>query len=502
MQRTSLTLSTLLLASLLLSSCSGVPNATTPPASGNATVNVTFTDTPPIGVSVLSFTVTLSGLTLNPSSGTPVNFTLSPNPLSVELTRLQSDSFLGATSAAVPSGTYSGVTVAVASSKMVVFNGSGATIATTCLNNTLCTLTPISAASVTYTFPTALSLATAQQTGIAIDFNLNNAITAALGVDFTLAGAVTATNLPHTGTPTGALDLIEDFTGTVTAYNPTTGSVTVTSGTRGTLTGTVGAATAYSDPRTICASAGVACLATGETISVDAALNPSGTLAINAVDFIDTTSVDVLEGVIYQVPGSATSFSMVLADKVVVTSANTSLTGAAAGDIVDLSWSPLPALPPTFFVDYAGTGMGTNFAGNVAYFAGASDSSVLFPGQTVMVTVTGATNVLSATSPPVNTISATATRILLRHSRFTATVYTAGGANPFTLTNTTLPPFFGSFGATNPTVQAFSNITNYDNVAGYASLASNDVVSLRALYLPKLGITASPMFFATKVRKH
>jgi hypothetical protein len=501
MQRSSFTLSTLLLASLLLASCSGVQNIPVPPASGNATVSVTFTDTPPAGVSVLSFTVTLSGLTLNPSSGTPVNFTLSPNPLSVELTRLQSDSFLASTSAAVPSGTYTGVTVAVASSKMVVFNSNAITTAG-CGALSLCTLTPTSAASVTYPFPTALSLATAQQTGIAIDFNLNNAITAALGVDFTLAGAVTATNLPHTGTPTGALDLIEDFTGTVTAYNPTTGSVTVTSGTRGTLTGTVGAATAYSDPRTICASAGVACLATGETISVDAALNPSGTLAINAVDFIDTTSVDVLEGVIYQVPGSATSFSMVLADKVVVTSANTSLTGAAAGDIVDLSWSPLPALPPTFFVDYAGTGMGTNFAGNVAYFAGASDSSVLFPGQTVMVTVTGATNVLSATSPPVNTISATATRILLRHSRFTATVNTAGGANPFTLTNTTLPPFFGSFGATNPTVQAFSNITNYDNVAGYASLASNDVVSLRALYIPKLGITASPMFFATKVRKH
>jgi hypothetical protein len=493
MKRTPLALSTILLAALLLASCSGVPNAVVPPAPGNATVSVTFTDTPPAGVSILSFTVTLSGLALNPASGTPVNFTLSPNPLSVELTRLQSDSFLGATSAAVPSGAYNSITVAVASSKIVFFNNSGSTIASTCLNNTLCTVTPISAATVTYTFPTALSLTTGQQTGVALDFNLNNAITAALGVDFTLAGAVTATNLPHTGTPASTLDLIEDFTGAVTAYNSSTGSLTVQSGTRGTLTGILGAGTLYYDPLTTCAALNSTCLAIGQTLSVNAGLNLDGTLAINSVDLIDSTSVDVLEGVIYQTPGTTTSFSMVLSDKVVVSSSNTALTGAAAGDTVNLSWSSAP----TFLVDSAGmtSAMQGSYSSQLSLFTGGTDSSVLFPGQTVMVTVTG------VTSPSAGVISATATRVLLRQSRFTASVNTVL-SNSFSLNNTTLPPFFGSFGATVPVVQVFSNVTSYDNVAGYASLASADVVSLRALYIQNSGMTTSPMFFATKVRKH
>ncbi|MBZ5528663.1 MAG: DUF4382 domain-containing protein [Acidobacteriia bacterium] len=489
MKRSPLALSTILLAALLLASCSGTHNTVTPPASGNATVSVTFTDTPPAGVSILSFTITLSGLALNPSSGAPVNFTLSPNPLSVELTRLQSDSFLGATSAAIPAGTYSGITVAVASSKIVFLNGTAAAIGS-CTAGSLCTVSPISAASVTYTFPAALSLTSGQQTGIALDFNLNNAITAALGVDFTVAGAVTATNLPHTGTPASTLDLIEDFTGTVTAYNSSTGSLTVQSGTRGTLTGIVGSGTLYHDPLATCVALNSTCLHTGQTLSVNAGLNLDGTLAIREVDLIDSTSVDVLEGTIYKTPGTTTSFSMVLSDKVVVTSSNTALTGAAAGDTVNLSWSAAP----TFAVDTAGMTLSSSFPSNLALFTGGADSSVLYPGQTVMVTVTGATASLGV-------VSATATRILLRHSRFTATVNTVL-SNSFSINAAALPPFFGSFGATIPLVEVFPNVTSYDNVAGSASLAAADVVSLRALYIQNPGMNSSPMFFATKVRKH
>lgn len=491
MKRNPVLLSLLCLAAVLLGSCSGLPTPVTPPGAGTATVSVTFTDTPPAGVSILSFTVTLSGLALNPATGTAVNFTLTPNPLSVELTRLQSDSFLGSVLATVPSGTYNSMSVAVASSSIVFFNASGAAIGA-CANNTLCTVAPISAATLTITTaPFPLTLVNGQQTGIAIDFDLNKAISATMGVDFTAAGAATASALPHTGTPASTLDLVEDFTGTVTAFSSATNSLTVQSGTRGTLTGLVSATTLYHDPLATCAALDATCLHTGQTLSVNAGLNSDGTLAIREVDLLDSASVDVLEGTVYQV-ASPTSFRMVLSDKVVVTTSNTSLTGAKAGDQVNISWSAAP----TFAVDTAGMPLAASFPANLALFTGGVDTSVLFPGQTVMVSVTGATTTSGV-------ISATGTRVLLRHSHITATVNGSVAANSFNIDAAALPPYFGAaaWGTTTPQVNVFSNLTGYDGVAGVTSLAATNVVSIRALYIQNSTLNAVPMFFATKVRK-
>lgn len=492
MKRNSVFLSLLGLAPVLLGSCSGLPKSSTPPAPGTATVSVTVTDTPPAGVSILSFTVTISGLALNPATGTPVNFTLTPNPLPIELTRLQSDSSLVAVSAAIPSGTYNSMTAAVASSSIVFFNGSNAAIGV-CASNTLCAAAPISAASVNITSaPFPLTLVSGQQTGIAIDFDLNKAISATMGVDFTVTGALTASALPHTGMPASTLDLVEDFTGTVTAFSSATNSLTVKSGTRGTLTGVIGANTLFHDPLNTCAALNSTCLKTGQTLSANAGLNLNGTLAIREVDLIDSASVDVLEGTVSKVNGT-TSFSMVLSDKVVVTTSNTSLTGAKAGDQVNISWS----VPPTFTVDTAGMPLAASFPANLALFTNGVDTSVLFPGQSVMVSVTGATTTSGV-------ISATGTRVLLRHSRITATVNGAVAPNSFNIDAAALPPYFGTatWGTTTPQVSVFSNLTSFDGVTSASGLAAPNVVSVRALYIQNAVKNAVPMFFATKVRKH
>ncbi|MBZ5701393.1 MAG: DUF4382 domain-containing protein [Acidobacteriia bacterium] len=250
----------LLTAALALSSCSGywynpgggTGGGGTPPPPPTATLNLTLQDAPPANTSILSFKLAITGVTLTPTAGAAVNLTPSPSPYVVELTRLASDSaFLG--SFTVPAGSYSSITVAVANPDITFVNQTAGTVSG-CLTNSVCEITPSAAGNLTVsTAPFPLTLSASGQSGLALDFHLNNALTATngnLGVDFTAAGVLTAATLPRTGTPTGTLDLLEDFTGTVTAVSAS--SITVQSGTRGTLTGALNSSTVYRDPLGTC----------------------------------------------------------------------------------------------------------------------------------------------------------------------------------------------------------------------------------------------------------
>jgi len=495
MKRNSLFLLVLSAIVLALSSCSGywynpgggTGGGGTPPPPPTATLNLTFQDAPPANTSIASFKVAITGVALNPAGGgSAVNLTLSPNPYVVELTRLASDSaFLG--SFTVPSGSYSSITVALGNPDITFANQSGGTV-TGCLTGSVCEITPAAAGNLTVsTAPFPLTLSANGQSGLALDFNLNNALTATggnLGVDFTAAGVLSAAALPRTGTAfaADALDLLEDFTGTVTAVSSS--SITVQSGTRGTLTGTLNSSTAYYDPLGTCVALDSTCLHTAQTLSVDAALNLNGSLTIRSVDLLDTTSVDEIEGtVVLTGPPPSTQFNLVLSDKVVA-SGNASLSSAVAGNIVLVTLSAAPA----FQVDTDGL---TIPPAPLSIFQGGSDTSVLFNGQTVMVRVTAA-----AGSSGAGDLTATVDRVLLRYTRTTAAVTGAVASPYFYLDATTLPPYFGILNTAQ--VQIFPNVTNYDGVNDVTGLAPGDIVSVRALYIK----SAAPPFLAAKVRKH
>src|SRR5258708_24295999 len=145
MNRTKALLLILLLASFSLAACSG---PLTPPCTGNcgggsATVSFTLVaDTLPANPSILSFKVTIVGITLTPTSGTAQTFT--PNPaLVVDLMRLESDTTFLGTLSKVPSGSYT-VQVSLSSPVMTFLNNTGSTITANgvpCLNNSVCTAT-------------------------------------------------------------------------------------------------------------------------------------------------------------------------------------------------------------------------------------------------------------------------------------------------------------------------------------------------------------------------
>jgi len=183
-------------------------------------------------------------------------------------------------------------------------------------------------------------------------------------------------------------------------------------------------------------------------------------------------------------PPPSTQFNLVLSDKVVA-SGNASLSSALAGNIVLVTLSATP----TYQVDTDGL---TIPPAALSFFQGGTDTSVLFNGQTVMVRVTAA-----AGSSGAGNLTATADRILLRYTRTTGTISTTSAPTYFTYDATTLPPYFNILLGT-AQVQVFPNVTNYDGVNDVNGLAAGDKVSVRALYIQ----SATPPFFAAKVRKH
>src|SRR6516164_5723199 len=208
-------------AVLTLTACT--TNCTT----SDAIVNVTLFDTPPTGVTVLSYSLPIVGISLTPSTGTPVSIYSPTTIVPTELTRLQTESALLAMGVQAPAGTYTAINVTLATSGGVFVNASSSVLNSTCAVGAVCLLS--GGAATTVSIPVKLTLNGGQTSWIGLDVNLNNAITtptaATVAVDFTQANTFTATTTPRVGTPSGAFDTIGDFIGTVTALSNT--SITV-----------------------------------------------------------------------------------------------------------------------------------------------------------------------------------------------------------------------------------------------------------------------------------
>src|ERR1700687_3718685 len=115
----------LLLLSVALVSCSGVPKTCTVNCGGGGTATLSMTITaapltPPPNTNLLSFIVDVNTITLTSSTGTNVNIPLNNTSFSVDLTKLQSDSAFLGTLATVPAGSYASITVSL-SSPVVTF---------------------------------------------------------------------------------------------------------------------------------------------------------------------------------------------------------------------------------------------------------------------------------------------------------------------------------------------------------------------------------------------
>ncbi|MGB4784423.1 MAG: hypothetical protein WAQ77_06895, partial [Candidatus Acidiferrum sp.] len=343
----------LLLASFSLAACSGPTTVCTVNCGGGGNATVSFTlvaDTLPANPSILSFKVTIVGITLTPTTGTAQTFT--PNPaLVVDLMRLQSDTAFLGTLTNVPSGSYT-VQVSLSSPVMTFLNDTGSPITAngvTCPNNSVCTATLTAVGTPTISSFT-FNATTSGLQGIEIDFKLNNAISLSSGtlsVNFNPSspnpGVFTAFTLPRTNANLGTnqLELIEDFTGVVGISGST---VTITSPTRGTLTAT-STSNSFFDPSpdgSVCPTpATINCVANNQIASVDAFLNTDGTLSLKEFEPLNATRQDFVEGTVYAV-NTPTQFAIAVTDKVQLAT-NSLIGGLNTGDLLTVN---IPAPKP------------------------------------------------------------------------------------------------------------------------------------------------------------
>ncbi len=491
----------LLSAILSLASCSGLPKSVgSGGGGGNSTLSLTMTDTPLAGTSILSFKVTVTGVSLTPSTGKAVSLTLNPTTPIVELTRLQSDSaFLGTST--VPSANYTSATVSFTSPDIVLVNQTnvaltGGTPAPCPVSAvTTCEFKPTTSGVITLTTaPFPLTLTPNQQTGLSLDFNLNNAITMTNGVvsvDFTQANVLTAATLPRTGTPTGALDLIEDFTGIITTISGN--SVTVHSDTRGNITAVANSSTTFNNLPVTCAAQNITCLLANQTVSIDASLNLDGTMTLLEADLLDNVSnvslkLDEVEGTVFSINQGTQRISLVLSDKTVV-SGNSLLTAASAGTVVVATLGATPA----FSVDTKGLSAVLASFNSIPF----ATLSNVFAGQTVRIQVLASP---APTAGPNSSVLVSTNSVVLRFSRVTGTISLQPASPFFSVSFVTLPSFLTTSSPLVPPniLVQISTQTNFDGVTDITRLSVGDSVSVRALYIPNF--TASP-FFAAKVRK-
>ena len=476
----------------ILSSCSGLNSGggcVTNCGPGTANLTITMYDTPPTGASVLSFTLPIAGISLTPTTGSPVSVPTSVS--SVEVTRLQSDSTVIVDAASVAAASYTAINVTIGpttATNNIFINTSGSTITSgtvSCTNGSVCTL-PVGAIF-TVTIPLSFTLANNANQWIGLDFNLNNAITAASGisVDFSQTAVLTATTTTRTGIPTGSVDTMEDFIGVVTVYTAGS-SITVQNNTTGvSLTAALTSTTEYDLAPvnySACTGTAVACVTVGSTVSIDTLVSSAGTFTATEVDVLDATGVDEVEGVIYPT-SNPNVFGMILADK--VSASSDPNLGASTTTI---GTSVLLTLNASDYVVDTKT-LSSQISLPVIGFSSSSD---LLAGQVVRAQI-------SSIAAGTNGITATANNMLLRYSRVSGTIGTISG-NVFNIMN--LPSYIYAFNPSlNPStvqVNTFQNLTAFDGVTGTSDTNFQGTAAIRALYLNS--ISAKYAFQAAKVR--
>lgn len=457
-----------ILAGVLVAGCGG--SYTAPPAAGpqTAMVNVSMTDAPPAGITVISFEVSLTGATLNPGN---VDLLGTKAPIRIEVKKLETENaFLSTTN--VTAGNYTSLNLTFANPELTFLNNTGATLAG-CANGAVCEIKPTG--TLTSTINGTFNVSAGSQSGILVDVNLNTLLSGTLGIDFGTTGAVSATT--QTRQAEGELEDVDDADGIV--KSPANNQFTLQTTDLGSLTVAVDNNTKFEDFES-CTAANFSCLKDGQSVEADLMLMSGGTFLARKIELHDDVAEaadDELDGVVFKID-SATQFEVVIIDE---------LRDVANVSVGDPATVMLASSGATFQVDTNGLTVPSALQGA---FEGAVDTSQLMPGQTVQLR-----KVSMSGGPAPSPVTITTNRVRLRMTRFTATVSGAPTGSNFNAG--TLPGIFTANGVTTIQVQTSSQ-TGFDNVSGVSGLADGNTVSLRGLLFKS---TPNPVLIADKVRK-
>ncbi len=452
--------------SLLLAGCGGSTTTSSSLTPGSVPVSLTIGDTPPSGVSVLSFEIEVTGAVLQQSGNT---VSLLNSPTDIELSNLQTGTTLLNTGGA-PAGTYQSIQVTFANAELTIQNNSGATIAG-CANGQVCELKPsISQATATYSgAPFPLTLTANSPTGLALDFNLDQSIQG----DLSISPSISFTQLQATSESEGEqLDHFDDLSGTVMAVG--NNQLTLQNASGKSFVIGVDSNTQYEDfGQSGCTASNFSCLAQNQNLEVSVGLMSGGALVAKEIQLEGDNNAEDLEGVVVSIT-SPTQFNMVVLDEI------PDITGIQVGNPITVTIQS----GATFQVD-------NNIQLNIPSTDGFASAADLMVGQEVQVRriSTGSTGTTVATD-----------QLTLKPSEITASVDAIQSSSAFTINN--LP---GLFINATPSVGQISVLTSsgttYEDVSGVGGLSSGDSVSVKGLLYKTVTTPEVPDLVAEQVRK-
>ncbi len=474
----------LLLVAIVLAGCGGGMSSTlTPSATNMAQVSLTIHDNPPMGVTVLSFEIEVTGAALQPSgssSSQPVSMLSEPQDIEIE--HLQTESALLA-SQSVPTGTYSGLMVTFANPRMTIQNQTGTplTLGTqTCSDQQVCEFAPkLNQSSVTVqsTPPFPINLAMNSPLVLKMDFNIDTSIQQS---DLSITPTITVVQLPppnSSGGNQGDEDM--ELIGQVASIVPPSTFI-IQSGMNGPSFTIATDTNTQFDFGTSCSAENFSCLQKGQTVKVDAKMKPDGSLLAFEVKFFQPPNEMSFAGAITSVDTG--SFKIVLFDEEFFGGGG-DMGSFSMGAPVTITLAP----QATFSVDTSGFMFPSGLN-----FASAAD---LMVGQEVRLHPTGA-----PTGTPPN-LMVTVDQVQLEPSFVTGTVTAVNTSNnPQTFTLGSLPSFFTNVGITSIQVDVLATTqfeTEEDQTfSGLSSFKSGDMVSVRG---PLFKTVTMPTMAAEKV---
>jgi hypothetical protein len=409
---------------------------------------MTVTDTPPNGVTVLFFQLSITGASLTPqttqgTSGTPVSLLSSTSPIPINVSQLQTAvAFLG--TANVPSGTYNSLSVTFANPELTIFNASDSNISSTCAVGSVCVLTETTSGplalsfSSSPTFPVALSAGS--PLAFKLDIHLDTVIQSDLSLNLDAPNGVTVSELsaPSSGAPIPGLGKL---TGTVQGVGSS--QFTLQSWGGRTFTIDVNSSTTYDNfPSSATCSVSAeafGCLAMGQVVNVTVTLQSDGTLLASEVDYVQPSNQQSVQG---NIIGLTTSNGNTIMDLIVQWNpSNSSSTSLPMGHHVRVT-------VPSSDVEYATNWNGFTFtapSGVTLSFASASDLQV---GQDVLVVVQGTVSSTDGSGGGGGFsgfgagASFTTNNITLESSQITGTVASQPNTTLLSFTLATMPGFF------------------------------------------------------------
>jgi hypothetical protein len=477
-----------LLVSIVLAGCGvGTTSTQAPSGTSMAQVSLTIHDSPPMGVTVLSFEIDIKSATLQPSSSTSQPVSMFSETEDIELEHLQTESALLA-SRSVPTGTYDGLMVSFANPRMTIQNMTSAplTLGTlTCAVQQVCKFSPkLNETSVTVQAPTQpfpITLTMNSPVLLKMDFNVDSSIQE---TDLSITPMISLMQLPppNFGGEMGDEDI--ELFGTVASIDQTGHTFMIQRGMTGpSFTISTDSNTQY-DFGTFCSSETFSCLQTGQIVKVDAKMQMDGSILAFEVKFYQPPNQMSFAGTISSVSSGGSSFQLVLFDDESFGGDEMSSFSISAPLTVNLA--PMAA----FSID---TGSFTFPPGLT--FASPADLSA---GQEVRVHPTGA----PIGTPP--NLMVTVDQIELEPSYVTGTVTAVStGSSPQTFTLGSLSSFFTNAGIASIRVDVLSTTmfeTEEDQTfAGLSSLNPGDMVSVRG---PLFKTMTMPTMVAEKVVKH